>query len=141
VAELPPPPAPHSGGPFRRFGDSIWRFSPCGSHQFQALYRGEGGGWLGLPSRGLSPKHKDLVFWLFLLSYMTSVPFSYGMMVFSPINTAFLLILFWPSCDGYSLLCSSKSIFRGTDIKREMYLFKIKPIPYPWKGVGVDTTV
>ncbi len=32
--------------------------------------------WLGLPSRGLSPKHKELVFWLFLLSYMTSGPFS-----------------------------------------------------------------
>jgi hypothetical protein len=36
-----------------------------------------GGGWLGLPSHGLSPKHKELVFWLFLLSYMTSGPFSW----------------------------------------------------------------
>jgi hypothetical protein len=37
---------------------------------------GGGGGWLGLPSRGLSPKHKELVFWPFLLSYITSGPFS-----------------------------------------------------------------
>jgi hypothetical protein len=33
--------------------------------------------WLGLPSSGLSPKHKELVFWLFLLSNMTSGPFSW----------------------------------------------------------------
>jgi hypothetical protein len=70
---IAPPPAPHSGGPWH-FGDSIWRFSTCGSRQIQALYRG---GWLGLPSHGLSPKHKELVFWLFLLSYMTSGPFSW----------------------------------------------------------------
>ncbi len=72
VAELPPPPtlAPHSGGPFWCFGDSM-----CGSRQIQAPHGGVG--WLGLPSRGLSPKHKELVFWLFLLSYMTSGPFSW----------------------------------------------------------------
>jgi hypothetical protein len=69
----PPPPtlAPHSGGPFWCFGDSM-----CGSRQIQAPHGG-GVGWLGLPSRGLSPKHKELVFWLFLLSYMTSGPFSW----------------------------------------------------------------
>jgi len=35
-----------------------------------------GGGWLEQPSGGLSPKHKELVFCLVLLSYMTSGPFS-----------------------------------------------------------------
>jgi hypothetical protein len=68
----PPPPtlAPHSGGPFWCFGDSM-----CGSRQIQASHGGVG--WLGLPSHGLSPKHKELVLWLFLLSYMTSGPFSW----------------------------------------------------------------
>ncbi len=102
----------------------------------------KGGGWLGLPSRGLSPKQKELVFWLFLLSYMTSGPFY--LMVFSPINTALLLILFWPSGDGYSLLCSSKSSFRGTsvgickiltELKQKALIFvkfsfKLKDVPH-----------
>jgi hypothetical protein len=45
-------------------------------------------------------------------------------MVFSPINTALLLILLWPSGDGYSLLCSSKSSFRGTST---VYDFALDP--------------
>ncbi len=73
----PPTPVSHSGGPFWRFGDSIWRFSMRGSCKFQARRVGGGGGLLGLPSRGLSPKHKEFVFWLFLLSYMTAGPFSW----------------------------------------------------------------
>ncbi len=107
VAELPthsPTPAPHSGGPFWRFGDSIWRFSMCGS---PGAVGGGGGGLLGLPSRGLSPKHKELVFWRFLLSYMTSGPFSWWY---------FLLLkqrFFWYYF-SYSLMCGSKSSFRGT---------------------------
>jgi hypothetical protein len=36
------------------------------------------------------------------------------LLVFSPIKTADLLILFKPSGDGYSLLSSQKSSFRGT---------------------------
>jgi hypothetical protein len=37
------------------------------------------------------------------------------LLVFSPIKTAHLLILFWPSGEGYSLLCSPKSSFHGTE--------------------------
>jgi hypothetical protein len=36
------------------------------------------------------------------------------LLVFSPIKQRIFLILFWPSGDGYSLLCSPKSNFRGT---------------------------
>jgi hypothetical protein len=45
-----------------------------------------------LPSRGLSPKHKELVFWLFLLSYMTSGPFSWW--YFLLLTQRFLLYYF-----------------------------------------------
>jgi hypothetical protein len=70
---------------------------------------GGGGSGLGSPLAGFSPNTgivKLLDIWpVFLL-------------VFSPIKTALLLILFWPSGDGYSLLCSPKSSFRGTGIIR-----------------------
>jgi hypothetical protein len=77
VAEVPPP-------PLRRlilvvrFGVLATQFgvSPCVGVANSRRHKG-GGVWLGLPSRGLSPKHKKLVFWLFLLSYMTSGPFSW----------------------------------------------------------------
>ncbi len=36
------------------------------------------------------------------------------LLVFSPIKTVDLLILFQPSGDGYSLMCSQKSSLRGT---------------------------
>ncbi len=78
VAESPPS-LRHSGAsfwrPFWRFGYSIWRFPTWRSRQIRAPHRG--GGWLGFPSRGLSPKHKELVFCLVLLNYMTSGPFSW----------------------------------------------------------------
>jgi hypothetical protein len=41
------------------------------------------------------------------------------LLVLSPIKTAHLLILFWPSGDGYYLLCSPKSSFRGTTWRRK----------------------
>ncbi len=92
-----------------RFGVLATQFgvSPCVG--VQAPYGGGGGrgGWLGLHSRGLSPKHKELVFWRFLLSYMTSGPFSWWY---------FLLLkqrFFWYYF-SYFLLCSSKSSFPGT---------------------------
>ncbi len=45
------------------------------------------------------------------------------LLVFSPLETADLLILFQPSGDGYSLLCSQKSSFRGT-----------VPLPQKWSS-------
>jgi hypothetical protein len=82
----PPPPlrrlilAAHFGGPFWRLLATQFGVSPrvgVANSRHQVPIPGGGGGWLGLPSRELSPKNKELVFWLFLLSYMTSGPFSW----------------------------------------------------------------
>jgi hypothetical protein len=54
------------------FGDSICRFSTCESHQFQAPYGGLA--WVALS--GAFSQTQELVFWPFLLSYLTSGPFS-----------------------------------------------------------------
>ncbi len=64
--------APHSGDSFGRFGDQIWRLSTWGVAQAKPHM----GGWLGLPSRRLSPTNKELVFCLVLLNCMTSGMFS-----------------------------------------------------------------
>ncbi len=68
-----PPTLLHSGAsfwrPIWRFGDPFWRFPTWGSRPTRAPHRG---GWLRLPSCGLSPKHKELVFCLVLLNSMTS---------------------------------------------------------------------
>ena len=57
-----------------------WYFFPIRPYLFPPP-PGEGGGGIFqyiYPSHSrLSPKHKELVFWLFLLSYMTSGPFSW----------------------------------------------------------------
>ncbi len=49
------------------------------------------------------------------------------LMLYSPLDTALLLVLLQPSGDGYFWLCSSKSSFRGTVTKLkhtfESYLF------------------
>ncbi len=78
VAELP---TPHSGASFWRPILAFWRLNLAFPHKGEwpnlGATRGGGGGWLGLPSCGLSPKHKELVFCLFLLNYMTSGPFSW----------------------------------------------------------------
>ncbi len=77
VAKLPPPPPP-LGRLILATHLGVWRlnlaFPHLGSRQIWAPHRG---GWLGLPSRGLSPKHKELVFCLVLLNYMTSGLFSW----------------------------------------------------------------
>jgi hypothetical protein len=39
-----------------------------------------------------------------------------GLMLYSPLDTALLLVLLQPSDDGYFRLCSSKSSFRGTGL-------------------------
>jgi hypothetical protein len=76
LAELPPP--PHSGASFWRPILAFWRLSLAFLHVWESPNPGATqGGWLGLPSHRLSPKHKELVFCLFLLSYMTSGPFSW----------------------------------------------------------------
>ncbi len=100
------PPFPHSSASFWQPVLAFWRINLAFLHVWESRRR-MGGGGLGLPSCGLSPKHKELVFWRFLLSYMTSGPFSWWY---------FLLLkqrFFWYYF-SYSLLCSSKSSFRGT---------------------------
>ncbi len=72
---------------------------------------GGGGGGLGSPLVGFSPNTR--------ISFLAISPklldiWPFFLLVFSPIKTALLLILFKLSGDGYALLCSSKSSFRGT---------------------------
>ncbi len=74
VAESPPPPPLRCLILATRFGDSIWRFSTCESRQFQAPCGGGGVAWVALWRA--FPQTQELVFWLFLLSYLTSGPFS-----------------------------------------------------------------
>ncbi len=78
--------------------------------------RHSGGRWLGLPSPGLSPKHKEY-------SFLPHSPYLHEfllmlLMLYSPLDTALLLVLLQPSGDGYFWPCSSKSSFRGTETKR-----------------------
>ncbi len=70
----PPPPASHSGDPIWRFGDLIWRFSTCESRQIQAPCWVGGVAWVAL--WWAFSQTQELVFWLFLRSYLTSGPFS-----------------------------------------------------------------
>jgi hypothetical protein len=65
--------------------------------------------WVALS--GAFPQTQGISFCLVLLNYMTSGRFLDG--IFSYKHSVFL-ILFLPSDDSYSLLCSSKSSFRGT---------------------------
>jgi hypothetical protein len=44
------------------------------------------------------------------------------LLVFSHIKTAHLLILFWPSGDGYSLLCSLKSSIAAQAESNEFFI-------------------
>ena len=59
--------------------------------------KGEGGCGLGCPLAGFPPKHKELVFWLFLLSYMTSGPFSwwYFLLLTQSFFWYFLAVRWW----------------------------------------------
>jgi hypothetical protein len=72
------------------------------------------GGGLGSPLVGFSPNTE--ISFLMISPNLLDIC-SVFLLVFSPLETADLLnllILFWPSGDGYSLLCSQKSNFRGT---------------------------
>ncbi len=71
-----------------------------------------GGGRLGLSSHGLFPKQKEYSF-LPRSSYLQDISLMF-LMLYSPLDTALLLVLLQPSGDGYFWLCSSKSSFRGT---------------------------
>jgi hypothetical protein len=71
-------------------------------------------------SCGLSPKHKDY-------SFLPHSPYLHDfslifLKLYSPLDTAILLVLLQLSDDGYFGLCSSKSSFRGT-----VAIFKPKP--------------
>jgi hypothetical protein len=73
-------------------------------------HRAEGGG-LGSPLVGFPPD-TGISFLMISSKLLDICPVF--LLVFSPIKTADLLILFEPSGDGYSLLCSQKGSFRGT---------------------------
>jgi hypothetical protein len=101
VAVFPPPLSPcHVTG-----GEPFWRV-------ILAATWGGGGGWLGLPFRGLSPNTGKY-------SFLPCSPYLHDfslifLMFYSLLDTALLLVLMQPSGDGYFRLCSSKSSFRGT---------------------------
>jgi hypothetical protein len=57
-----------------------------------------GGGWLGLPSRRLSPKHKEYSF-LPRSSYLHDISLMF-LMLYSPLDTALLLVLFCTASCG-----------------------------------------
>jgi hypothetical protein len=102
---LPPPPG--------------WRLNLATHFGVLAARSGGGwGGWLGLLSRRLSPKHKEYSF-LPLSPYLHDFSLMF-LMLYSPLDTGLLLVLLQPS--GYFWLCSSKSSFRGT-----VAIFKAKP--------------
>jgi hypothetical protein len=69
------------------------------------------GGGLGSPLAGFYP-NTEICFLMISPKLLHICPVF--LLVFSPIKTSDLLILLCPSCDGYSLLCSQKSSFRGT---------------------------
>ncbi len=71
----PPTPASHSADPIWRFGYSILHFSTCESRQIQGLC-GRGGRMARVALCGTFSQAQELVFWLFLQSYLTSGPFS-----------------------------------------------------------------
>jgi hypothetical protein len=84
-------------------------FSPC--VKAAESRRGVVGGGLGSPLAGFLP-NTEISFLMISPKLLDICPVS--LLVFSPLETADLLILFYPSGDGYSLLCSQKSSFRGT---------------------------
>jgi hypothetical protein len=94
-APPPPPPrmAPQSGDSFGRFGSPI-RLLPSWEAP-NLLTTRVGGGCLGLPSRGLSPKHKKYSF-LPCSPYLHDISLMF-FMVYSPLDTALLLALLQPS--------------------------------------------
>jgi hypothetical protein len=63
---------------------------------------------------------QELVFLMISSKLLDSWPVF--LLVLSPIKTAHLLILFWPSGDDYSQLCSPKSSFRGTGESNELFI-------------------
>jgi hypothetical protein len=134
--KIPPPltPASHSGYPFWRFGDSIWRFSMCESRQIQAPYGGGGG------LAGFFPNTQELVFWLFLLSYLTSGPFSCW--YFLLLKQRFFWYYF--SCQVMAILCcvaqkAAKQLPRHRDLGAEIkkyFFFLFGPDTYHFMYAG-----
>jgi hypothetical protein len=93
------------------FGYSFWRLSAWESPNLVAT-RGGGGGiaWVAL-SRAF-PKHNEYIC-LPRSPYLHDFSLIFWML-YSPFNTALLLVLLQPSGDGNFRLCSSKSSFRCT---------------------------
>jgi hypothetical protein len=85
------------------------KFSPC-VKAGESRRVGWGGG-LGSPLAGFSP-NTEISFLMISPNLLDICPVF--LLVFSLLGTADFLILFLPSGDGYSLLCSQKSSFFGT---------------------------
>jgi hypothetical protein len=84
---------------------------------------GRGGGgvaWVAL-WRAFSPNTE--ISFLMISPYLLDICPVF-LLVFSPLETADFLMLFQPLGDGYSLLCSQKSSFRGTIILTITFVLK-----------------
>ncbi len=108
------PPLPFLRRLNRAGGFGAWRLNLAFSPRVKvARFRRSAGGRGGLGSSlpGFSP-NTGISFLMISPKLLDICPIF--LLVFSPIKTADLLILFQPWGDGNSLLCSQKSIFRGT---------------------------
>ncbi len=128
VADLPSSPPP-LWRPILAFGGPIWRLPTWGGAKSGHHW----GGGVELPSRGLSPKHKEYSF-LPRSPYLHDILLMF-LMLYSPLDTVLLLILLQPSGDGYFLLCSSKSNFRSTVVNP--FISDVYSLPSPYCSVKV----
>jgi hypothetical protein len=85
------------------FGDSL-----RGRRHFWPPLGGGGGVCLGCPLAGFPQTQGNIVFRVVLHDFSLML-----LMLYSPLDSAHLLVLKQPSGDGYFRLCSSKSSFRG----------------------------
>ncbi len=122
---------PTGGGPF-------WLIILAAPHVGPPNFGSHSGvGRLWLPSRWLSPNT-----WKY--SFLPHFPYLHDfslmfLMLYSPFETALLLVLMQPSGDGYFGLCSSKSSFRGTVIYAQILRFCKKN--FDRAPIGGDTVI
>ncbi len=90
-------------------------FSPCVNSKESR--RGRVGGGLGSPLAGFS-QNTEISF-LMISPYLLDICPVF-LLIFSPLETADLLMLFKPLGDGYSLLCSQKNSFCGTELLKSV---------------------
>jgi hypothetical protein len=106
---LPPPPLPRSRDWWQTILAGHFGDSPHGRRHFWPPL-GEGGGvGLGSPLAGFPQSQGNIVFRIVLHDFSIML-----LVLYSPLDTAHLLVLMQPSGDGYFRLCSSKSSFHGT---------------------------